>query len=241
MKKTISLLLSIALLLTTVALASNSWTCPSCGMNGLTGNFCPNCGTAKSSSAARSSVNVYAGANVFFGNYEQDGNYYNGPEPIEWTVLSVNGSKAYLVSKDVLKWDFFSTLDSVTFNQSTINAWLNNNFYYSAFSSGEQNAVYGSVTLLSEAEVRQYMGTFTSRIARPTSACANEGAYVWPGIGACDWWLRDTFEVNDYASAKVLKYTKLITGSGDYDLNGQRQNVNRRGVRPAIWVDVSML
>ena len=39
------------------------------------------------------------GSIVTFGRYEQDGNEENGPEPIEWTVLDVDGN-AYFRAAD---------------------------------------------------------------------------------------------------------------------------------------------
>ena len=39
---------------------------------------------------------------VFFGRYEQDDVLSNGEEPIEWTVLAVEGGKALLISKYIL-------------------------------------------------------------------------------------------------------------------------------------------
>ena len=39
---------------------------------------------------------------LYFGTYEQDDNINNGEEPIEWTVLSVEGGRALLISKYIL-------------------------------------------------------------------------------------------------------------------------------------------
>lgn len=252
MKRLTSLALCVVLLMTTVCFASSSWTCPNCGRSGLTDNFCPNCGSAKPISENYGNRNanssVYAGNTVMFGAYEQDGNYSNGAEPIEWTVLSIENSRALLVSKYVLKWDYFNYGGSLSsWNDSSICYWLNDSFMNSAFTYNEKNALYSNyssaaqkVFLLSEEEVRRYMGTVISRMGYPTRACANEGAYTW-ATGACDWWLRDTMEGFDYSNGKKYRFAECIKGSGDYDLNGQKEHLNRRGVRPAVWVSIDAL
>ncbi len=178
------------------------------------------------------------GQTVTFGTYEQDGNYYNGAEPIQWQVLDVNGSYALLLSRFVLEWTYFNNVNSqAIWNTSSVCEWLNNDFMYEAFSDEEIAAlgnyvgpVAEKVFLLSESEVRQYLPTVNARLAYPTSYCLNQGAYTWASTGGCHWWLRDTIKNWDYTLVKG------ITGSGDYDLKGQTQHQNRRGVRPAIWV-----
>lgn len=50
MKKFFSLLLCVALLVMSTAVATEpTWTCEACGTEGLTRNFCPNCGAARPS------------------------------------------------------------------------------------------------------------------------------------------------------------------------------------------------
>ena len=40
-----------------------------------------------------------AGDHVFFGQYEQDNDLKNGPEPIEWLVLEDDGESILLLSR----------------------------------------------------------------------------------------------------------------------------------------------
>ena len=41
---------------------------------------------------------VKKGDIVFFGSYEQDADFDNGSEPIRWKVISIIGSRAFLLS-----------------------------------------------------------------------------------------------------------------------------------------------
>ena len=46
---------------------------------------------------------------LFMGTYEQDNDTKNGEEPIEWTILSVEGGKALVISKQILhNWSYFN-------------------------------------------------------------------------------------------------------------------------------------
>ena len=47
MRKTCAVLLVIVLLCSVLCLAESAWTCPKCGREGLTGNFCGTCGTPR--------------------------------------------------------------------------------------------------------------------------------------------------------------------------------------------------
>ncbi len=185
--------------------------------------------------------NVRTGQIVEFGTFEQDGNYYNGYEPIQWQVLDVQGSYALLVSRFVLDWRYFNAGNSQAYwSNSDICYWLNNDFLFSAFNDAEYSQIANGVGpvaekvfLLNEQEVRRYFASFNSRVSYPTTACLNNGAYTWASTGGCYWWLRDTLTSGSYVLVKG------ITGSGDYDLKGQTEHQNRRGVRPALWVKMS--
>lgn len=93
------------------------------------------------SSAPTSSI--VAGQVITFGSYEQDGNIVNGKEPIEWIVLNVNGNRALVVSKYVLDRVPYYREDVddshiVTWSNSYLRYWMNNDFMNSAFSSQEK-------------------------------------------------------------------------------------------------------
>ena len=92
--------------------------------------------------AAFSSVSAQGKMYVTLGQYEQDNNLSNGPEEIEWLVLAIVDQKALLVSKYGLDTKPFNEIrKEITWENSTIRNWLNNEFYNNAFSSSEKNKI----------------------------------------------------------------------------------------------------
>ena len=82
------------------------------------------------------------GSRIAFGNYEQDNNPENGPEPIEWLVLDVQGSKRLLISKYGLNAIPYNDMrEETTWEQCTLRTWLNSEFLQAAFSREEQAAI----------------------------------------------------------------------------------------------------
>lgn len=76
---------------------------------------------------------------VIFGAYEQDLNYTNGKEPVEWIVLKKTKKQVMLLSKYALENLPYTTADGgTTWETSTIRKWLNNNFVKSAFNKTEK-------------------------------------------------------------------------------------------------------
>lgn len=92
--------------------------------------------------------NASIGSTVTFGSYEQDNNTSNGAEPIEWEVLSIEGNRALLISKNVLDCKPYNTelTDDVTWETCTLRGWMNNEFLNTAFTASEQ-ALIPTVTL----------------------------------------------------------------------------------------------
>ena len=76
---------------------------------------------------------------VYFGSYEQDNDFTNGKEPIEWLVVRIQDGKALLLSKDVLDYQqYHSAHASITWEECAIRAWLNDSFLNAAFTIEEQ-------------------------------------------------------------------------------------------------------
>lgn len=185
---------------------------------------------------------------VRFGSFEQDNNYGNGQEAIEWLVLYSDDEKALLLSRFALiNMSFNKRWVEINWDYSTVRDWLNNNFYYSAFTNEEKNALltsssswyggYGEITtadnvfLLSLDEVNYYLGDAMSRRVTPTPyAKANEiqlkDGYAW-------WWLRSMGDSN--------KIAQFVFENGSISTIGRDVSSPYGGVRPAIWVDVSVI
>ena len=117
MKRIFMLTLCLMICVSVSALAS--WTCQSCGQEGLEGNFCKSCGAKKpvwtclacgeknqdglfcencgaSHFTANNSIKV--GDVISLGHYPQDASGIDNT-PVEWIVLDVQGYKALLISK----------------------------------------------------------------------------------------------------------------------------------------------
>ncbi len=94
---------------------------------------------------------------VVFGRYEQDdkGRYYedmyNGPEPIEWKILSQEDGRMLLISRYVLEnKPYNDEYTDVTWAGCSLRQWLNDEFFYTAFSD-EERARIQTVTLTNPA------------------------------------------------------------------------------------------
>jgi len=77
-----------------------------------------------------------------FGVYEQDNNYNNGPEPIEWEIITENENGILLASRYVLdaKPYHFERTD-ITWEDCSLRTWLNNDFMNTAFNDYEQSLI----------------------------------------------------------------------------------------------------
>ena len=177
---------------------------------------------------------------ITFGTYEQDNNFDNGAEAIEWVVLEHDDNKALVISKYCLEqMPFNNTLAPVTWENCTIRTWLNNDFLNAAFSADEKASILMSnisypddadyeeptrtttdrVFLLSENEALMYFESDSERAARTTK-------YV--GGLHCYWILRTNGSVSNVAHVDTSGYV------------GYYENVDREWyIRPAMWIKIS--
>ncbi|MBR4344414.1 MAG: hypothetical protein IKP88_17225 [Lachnospiraceae bacterium] len=83
--------------------------------------------------------NVNKGDIVKFGSYEQDLDYTNGKEPIEWIVLDKTDDELFLLSKYALDClPYNKEYTDVTWEECSLRKWLNNDFIKSAFNKTEK-------------------------------------------------------------------------------------------------------
>ncbi len=201
--------------------------------------------------AASAQVNV--GNIITFGNYEQDNDLTNGPEPIEWQVLAAEEDRVLVISKYGLFTMLFNTeLYDVTWETSFLRAWLNVEFYSSAFNESEQgrilqvtlknpdNPEYGTaggndtsdcIFLLSIDEADEYFGSDTERQCKATAYAEANGAYVDSDSGYSWWWLRTPGSPSIPAAANVS------LNGGIYTFGGFVFNADAL-VRPALWLSI---
>ena len=87
-------------------------------------------------------ANASVGDIVYFGNYEQDSNFENGTEPVEWYVLDKADGEATLLSVYLLDCQpYHEDYEDITWENCTLRSWLNSEFYNTAFSAEEQQVI----------------------------------------------------------------------------------------------------
>ena len=198
---------------------------------------------------------------IEFGSYEQDNITGNGPEPIEWIVLDVDGNEAFLVSVHSLDGRGFNETRrlQVSWDDSDIRKWLNQDFIYIAFSDEEKASLVpvenetedhskDLVFLLSDEEVKKYFSTDVERICEPT-----EYAYIVQGGLAKEKELEPLMKnLNPSYVLTPEKYPKTyilrsVVPSGLYVnsvlntgfLNPTEEPSKLLFIRPAIRIDTS--
>lgn len=203
-------------------------------------------------SASYAFNNIKVGDVVNFGRYEQDNNYNNGSEPIQWRVLDIDytSGKALLLSVYGLEtmayhWD----AAPVTWENCSLRQYLNSNFYKGVFSDTERpliaqtrnsnppsptygtyggNDTFDYVFLLGINDVRYYFASEASRKASPTQLARAHGAYGTADVNCAWWWLRSPGQKTNCASSINSIGVLLDTGPVVSDVTGM--------IRPAIWV-----
>ena len=203
--------------------------------------------------SASEPATLNSGEIIEFGSYEQDNITGNGPEPIEWQVLDVEGDEAFLVSVyalDTMK--FNETVKSLerTYDllwaESDIRAWLNQDFLETAFSEDEWDCLVpvendGNVTdlvfLLSKEELLRYFPWEYDQMCQPTEfASVKDGSrdkakqlgveLISP---SCSYFLRSFSPSDKRVDVVSFKSIKPV------------EYINREYVRPAVRVDTSKL
>lgn len=195
------------------------------------------------------------GSNVILGRCDQDGDESNGLEPIEWTILEIQGNNALVISRMALacrSYDesgYFSH-DAASWNESQIRNYLKH-FTVKAFADEELACLvpckHGDVTdvmfLLSRAEVEELLPIEAFRVCNATETAVQQALEIQEGYRnvldmplGYHWWLRDTSPKDAYDAA-------VVTDMGDFD-ERKKEGFSYCGfhtfVRPAICIDLSM-
>ena len=245
---------------------SGSIYCWSCGsLIPSDSSFCPYCGSSQShgssnSSSSSSSSSPYSSASynvgdiVTFGSYEQDNISYNGKEPIEWIVLDVNKSsrQLFLITRYGIESAKYNNKEaSVTWDNCTLRSWLNNTFFYDAFSSAEQQSILTTnvgasknpnypgkdpgkdtsdkLFILSAPEADYYLTKSNMRKTPATDAAVSHGVQNYTeDNGCCWWWMRNP---GFYHNRAVHAYI-----SGEWNYDGIAVNCSTLAVRPVMWI-----
>ena len=204
-------------------------------------------------------VKIDVGDTYTFGTYEQDNNFSNGKEAIEWIVLAKEEDKLLLISDKALDCQPYNeSWSDVTWETCSLRKWLNQDFLDVAFSESEKdkistvavpatnnqkyhtnagNSTRDKVFILNIDEAKKYFETDESRRCAPTDYAVAQGAsmdnfYTTYGQEATTCWLlRSPGESQEKATS--------VTFAGSIAFSGN-SGVSDDGVRPAIWIDLGV-
>ena len=218
--------------------------------------------TASIGCAEQTASAVHVGDIITLGQYEQDNDLDNGPEPIDWIVITIDGNEAQLLSQYVLDakpWnDKPSRADWK--NNSTLRLWLNDEFYNSVFTDEEKAVIitkevenYGKgykaeptadpVYLLSQFQADELFHSWEDGRAIATPYAMANGIYLSTkykigGTPTVMWWTRSP-------SWEGYNRAGYVAASGGVDWCGGEENgkINNKrwGVRPVICVNLDLL
>lgn len=194
--------------------------------------------------------NPKVGDIIKFGSYPQTS---STPEPIEWQVLSVENSKALLVSKyglDCVKYN--EMYRPVTWETCTLRAWLNKDFINKAFTAQEQQKIAAErilnadnpkhrtsggidtedkVFCLSIDEAEKLFKSDIERICVPTAYAKKKGAHQSNTAGFGGWWWLRSPGIYEEDAAYVI-YLGFVSRNGDNVASGDVS------VRPALYINL---
>ena len=176
---------------------------------------------------------------VTFGRYEQDNDVSNGPEPIQWDVITSDKGKLLLLSEyalDCVPYVDDSSADARRFGDTYLCEWLNGEFLGVAF-TGEEAAVLqrddnGDRVLVPGIKD---MRNNSHRYCVPTKYALARGVETekFYSVDCCGWWLDSIMDTDGDGYAEY----------GAMDAKGEVFYVpyglvdDGVAVRPAIWVD----
>lgn len=198
---------------------------------------------------------------VTFGNYAHSEYSYI---PIQWVVLEEKNGALLLLSLYGISVEafydeyYFQEMEfpeEITWENSTVRAWLNDVFFQRAFYKSEQeciknctiytqeNSIYGTsggentkdyIFLLSEDEAKKYFCSDEERITKTVPAVDREYNILEKEVSPEDydgWWLRSPGESGDTIS--------YVTTYGEIVMSGTVAWDPFIAVRPAMWVDLN--
>lgn len=182
--------------------------------------------------------------------------YYFKVEPIRWKILKEEGGRIYVISEKILDVKQFNTNANNNWEKSTLREWLNNTFYYNAFTANERIAIaetqlenrYVLLDLTYQTRDCIFLpsyedminpghgfeandGPSPARAAETTDFARAKGA--WTGLryaGKGYYWLRTGIFNNSSA--------RVVFADGNV-YNGHHANDTDTGIRPAMYIKAS--
>lgn len=201
---------------------------------------------------------INQGDTVLFGEYWQETDIFSDKTPIEWSVMYKKEDLICLVSRYVLDYKMFDESGKdVSWVESTIKEWLNNDFKTNSFNEKERQLLYGFIGLPSLEDVLSeeygydddYLEYDINRTAaatdyafsqymkdNPENIEYNRVDYPWLPVyyftrdmlPAFDYWLQDIDGTNNSYAMKVGIKGNVETGFSS----------SKYGVRPKILLKI---
>lgn len=140
--------------------------------------------------------------------------YWFRCDPIEWTIMSDDGSNIIVMSLKLIDSNIWNTTDVNNYKDSSIRHWLNNEFYTMAFSL----APYTGDVL--DTEVDNSVGS--TGVETNHYACENTTDKVFLPSAKQLWYGNATNEKNEFRQAFSTEFTRVrnttlvANGSGEY-------------------------
>ena len=176
---------------------------------------------------------------VTFGHYEQDGDESNGPEPINWIILTEEDDRMLLISLNILDYQPYNTeLEEVTWETCSLRKWLNEDFINAAFDASEQEQILTVTNTNPDNELYFGMEGGNDTEDRVFLLSIDEARDLFEDDDAracepCEWyWLRSPGYPATHA-AVVLHIGELLTRGHLVTFN-----YYDHGVRPALWLSI---
>ncbi len=199
-------------------------------------------------------LGLAVGDTIVLGSYEQD-SYPDGADPIEWTVLEMQGQYVMVISTKCIECLPYNNTDTgVTWETCSLRQWLNGQFYANAFTDEERAAIalaevqtnsstmystpggdttYDYLFLLSQQEAEWYLSLEgISASCEVTDFALSKGA---GSLGVSEyWWTRTPGIKSAYTLVVDTKDGKVFT-------HGDSVDCLDNTVRPVMWLDLSVL
>lgn len=211
------------------------------------------------------------GDTLYYGHYEQNNRTSDGSEPVLWRVLDVKDGQMLVISEYALdceqynlKADSSGHTLAVTWEESHLRSWLNNDFYSAAFTPEERNNIAATrvkntvnpkytkvnpgpdtndrIFCLSVDEAEKYLPLKEDKKCVPTVYALARGAYaddseLKNGEKVCWWWLRTPGSATSRAA---------FVGGADFGIKYDGGYVYAyhptypKAVRPVMWLSVNV-
>ena len=177
-------------------------------------------------------ITAGVGETFKFGRFEQNGSSDDGEEDIEWIVLSEEDGMIFAVSKYSLDCkEFNSSAEGTTWDNSTLKAWLNGEFYDGVFNDSEKAKIddssAGKVFLLTAEQAKELFAEDADRISEGTEYAYSAGLFRTDNGGVW-WWLRTAGSQDGFIAG--------VDGNGIINADGNVAHRVIHGVRPAIVI-----